>query len=432
MKDAQVQACRPPTKDAQVRTGRRSLPVPCSAAAADNLHTIQPSSAATTASPTTALSQAPTSSRSHDPDAPPGPFFTFHNKAAALPPAPSNLSLLIQQLRVLWVGGFPKQATRALFLAFIKRVGSQKFPRPLAISKISAATYAVAFRTRSEVQLAQRLLHNVALPKMKCKLSAAPGAWRTFRWSDLSDEVRGAWLRTGSLPFNRPVFVEMAPAPFKVCVAKEYQAEFDRITRALARLSSTAEEAARAATDARSPPADPRPYTAAPSAVSLPPIPTTSANNPSEIAPVLRKSPAAAPPTMSAMLVAQATASIPSTSAATILAQAESAPKPPSNLLESAGQGSGSAAATEGNAASASSSSSEIATLPSAAPPVPRPGPGPIVATLPAKPVAPVAPLPPRPLSSASLPARPSAPNVPQASAPPALQLPAPPVTAFP
>jgi hypothetical protein len=34
------------------------------------------------------------------------------------------------------------QATRTLFLAFIKRVGPEKFPRPLAISKISQLIYA--------------------------------------------------------------------------------------------------------------------------------------------------------------------------------------------------------------------------------------------------------------------------------------------------
>jgi hypothetical protein len=439
MKDAQVQA-RPSAKDAQVRTGRRPPPVPCSAAAAsDDLQPIQSSSTAAGTPASASPPDAPTSSRSHDPDAPPGPYFSaFHNGGASLPPAPKSVPLLLKQPNVLWVGGFTKQATRTLFLAFIKRVGPEKFPRPLAISKISQLIYVVAFRTRSEVKLAQRLLHNVALPKMKSKLTATLGTSRTFKWSDFSDEVRDAWLRTGRLPFKRPVFVEMAPAPFKVCVSTEYQAELDRIARIESRLSSAAEEeAARTTAEARSSPteADLLPCAAAPSAVSLLPTPTTSASIPSEAAPVLRQPPAAPPPTTSSTLLAPMSTPTSSTSAPTILAQAESASKHPPGSREQGGQRSGSAAATGGNTASASSSSSKGTALPSAAPPALRPGPAPSVVALPAKPVALVAPLPPRPLSGASLPARqprPSAASAPHAPTPSAPRLPAPSIAALP
>ncbi|KWU43656.1 hypothetical protein RHOSPDRAFT_26201 [Rhodotorula sp. JG-1b] len=391
MKDAQVQA-RPSTKEAQVRTGRRPPPpVPCSAAAADDDDDLQPVQSSSTAAVTPVT--APTTSRSDDPDAPPGPFFSaFQKGGASLPPAPKTLPLLNQQLHVLWVGGFTKQATRALFLAFIKHAGPRKFPRPLAISKISHSTYIVGFRSRPEVQLARRLLHNVALPKMMSKLTATPGTpgtSRTFKWSDFSDEVRGAWLRTGKLPFKWPMYVDMAPAPFKVCVSTEYQAELDRITRIESRLSSAAEAAAT----------------------------TAEASNDS----FGHDSGACCSKCDDHFKYERAIGP----------AHAETVSKHPPGSLQLARMETMAAATGRNDASITSSSSSAISALPLPAPLAPRPGSGssPSVVSLPAKLVAP---LPPRPLSSASVPARPSAANASQAPAPSAPRLPAPPIAALP
>ncbi|GAA5980003.1 hypothetical protein JCM10908_001495 [Rhodotorula pacifica] len=175
---------------------------------------------------------------------PPGPFFTFDDpddsttaaKPSSRVPCPPALAA---QMHILWVHGLTPKVTRDLFLAFLKRHNpTQPFPRPLAITRFSPTTYLVGFRRQADVHLAQRLLKDVKLPKMKCQLSAVrgtTGARTAFAWDDLSNEVREAWRTKGTLPFadtvgaDEPLFVQMAEHAVRVTVSREYHEEVNRI-----------------------------------------------------------------------------------------------------------------------------------------------------------------------------------------------------------